>query len=361
MSLSTVLFLFLAHLGVGRAIVGSIVRSGTALRIQCRVVDVASGRVLHADDSDGAGTDDLFQLAGRLIPPLQTWLEIDLTNSTHGDRWLREITTSSSDAYRLYLRGHAAMMASRWRESAGYDEQSLALDSTFVAARFDLTGCYWNLGDEARTKESLAAAKRLRGRASPREALQLDMIDAVIAGNSEQLIRTASSLRELYPENRFFTYLVGRGYFTAGRWNDCIDVLAPLVRERWTWAWTYVLTSQSYEKLGRLGEARRALELGMDVTRRNPEVAFVLAQLLSRTGDTSAARDVLLETTRSPELAETPEFEAQIRLELGKLYETQGRLDSARVQYQRSIGVLPNGSAEAAGARARLSAMARAR
>jgi TolB-like protein len=347
--------------GVGRAIVGSILRSGSNLRIQCRVVDVESGRVVHADVSEGAGSDDLFQLAGRLIPQLQTWLEIDLTQSATGDQWLREITTSSSDAYRLYLRGHTAMMASRWRESAGYDEQSLALDSTFVAARFDLTGCYWNLGDEVRTRESLAAARRLRSRASPREGLQLEMIDAVISENSAQLIRTASALRELYPENRFFKYLLGRGYFTAGRWNECITVLAPLVRERWTWAWTYVLTGRSYEKLGRLDDARRALGIGMEVTHRNPEVALVLALLLGRTGERAAARDLLLQASRSPELAETPDVESQIRLELGKIYQSQGQLDSARTEYERSIAVLPAGSGDTADARARLSAISRAR
>ena len=348
---SASLFERLRDRGVGRAIVGSMLRSGPDLRIQCRVMDLESGRVLHADASEGAASDDLFHLAGGLIPKLQTWLEIDLAGATAGDQWLREITTSSSDAYRLYLRGRTAFIASRWREAANYDEQSLALDSTFVAARVDLTGSYWNLDDEPRTQESLAAAKRLRARASAREALQIEMIDAVISLDSERLIRTASSLRELYPENRFFTYLVGRGYYTGGRWERCIEALEPLVKERWTWAWTYVLTARSYEKLGRLEDARRTYQLGLDVTHRNPELAFIYSGFLAAHGEARAARDVLVETSRSPELAETPGFETQIRLELGKLYEAEGRADSARSQYQRILAGLPTDTDQAKAAR----------
>ena len=340
--------------GVGRAIVGSILRSGSAIRLQCRVVDVESGRVLHADATEGAAGDDLFRLAAGLIPKLQTWLEIDLAGSSAGDRWLREITTSSSDAYKLYLRGHEAMMASRWRESADYDQQSLALDSTFVAARVDLTGCLWNLGDEARTQESLAAARRLRGRATDREALQLDMIDAVVAGDAGRLVRTASALRALYPENRFFTYLLGRGYYTGGDFARCIEVLAPLVAERWTWGWTYVLTARAQEQLGRVDEARRTLALGMEVTGRNPELAFVDAQFLERHAEPGAARDVLLAASRSPALAETPEFEAQIRNELGRMDESRGERDSARAEFARALAVSPPGAQEAKTAAAAL-------
>ena len=340
--------------GVGRAIVGSILRSGDVLRIQYRVIDAGSGRVLHSDASTGPAASDLFQLAGALVPKLQTWLEIDLAGADAGDQWLRQITTSSADAYRLYLRGRSAFIAGRWREAAGFDEQALALDSTFVAARVDLTGCYWNLDDDARTQASLGAARRLRGRAAPRDALQIDLIDAVIAQDPGRLIRVASSLRELFPENRFFTYLVGRGYFTAGRWDRCVEVLEPLVRERWTWAWTYLLTARSYEKLGRLPDARRTFAAGLDVTGGNPELAFAFVGFLDAHGDSSAARRLLVAASRSPGLAETPEFEGDIRLELGRRLEAEGRADSARIQYARVVAVLPADAAEVREARAGL-------
>ncbi len=326
--------------GIGRAIVGSMLRSGGDIRLQCRVVDVETSKVLHAASITGPASDDLFRLAGELIPRLQTWLEIDLVAAGSESQWLRDITTSSSDAYRLYLRAREALIASRWREAASYAEQAVAIDTQFVAAYVDLVGSCWNLGDEARMQKNLDILRRLRDSASPRDVIQIDLIDAVVTEDPERLIRSASSAHELYPEDRFFTYLLGRGYYTAGRYPECIQVLEPLIRGRYAWAWTYVLAAKSHQKLGNITDARRCFETGMDVTRRNPEVAMVYAGFLREEGDTARARTILLEAGRSPGLAESPEAETQIRLELARLYEAEGKPDSARTEYERILAIL---------------------
>ncbi len=333
--------------GIGRAVVGSVVRSGGRLRIQGRVIEVKSGRVLHSEWVEGGVGDDLFRLAGGLIKGLQTALEVDLIGLETGDQWLREITTSSVDAYRLFLSGRQAFVASHWAEAARYYEQTLGLDSTFVAARIDLTGCYWNLEDETQLNGSLQAGHRLRNRASRREGLQLDLIAAVVSLDPEQIIRVATELRGLYPENRFFTYLLGRGYYTAKRYQQCLEVLEPLVRERYEWAWTYVLTARAHAQLGHDDEARRQFELGMGVSHANPELAYEFAKFLQQRGDAQQARSLLESAERSPQLPQTPYYESVIRLELGKYYESEGLADSARAEYGRCLARASQRSEEA--------------
>jgi TolB-like protein len=344
--------------GIGRAVTGSILRSGTRVRIEARVIEVATGRVLHTDSAEGDAGEDLFHLAGNIIHGLETALEIDLLGLETGDAWLRRITTHSVDAYRVYLRGHAAFIDSRWAEAARAYEQALTIDSTFVAARFELTGCYWNLDDDARLEASLAAARRLRERASRREALQLELIEAVIASDSGRLIRVADELRTRYPENRFFTYLLGRGYWEAGRYADCVATLEPLARSRYEWAWTYLLAGRSLAKLGRESEARRMFELGLDVTHGNPELAYTYARHLEETGGLDHARALLVEAERSPVLSQTPTFEALIRLEMAKFYENDGLADSARAEYRGSLALAPHGSDAARAAAAGLARLA---
>ncbi len=340
--------------GVGRAVVGSVVRSGGRLRIQGRVIDVGTGRVLHSEWVDGDVGGDLFQLAGGLIKGIESSLEVELLGMKTGDAWLREITTSSADAYRLFLQGREAFLASRWAEAAGYYERTLALDSTFVAARVDLTGCYWNLGDDARTQASLAAAARLRDRASRREGLQLDLIAAVVSGDPDRLVRAAGELRGLYPENRFFTYLQGRGYYTSKRYAECLAVLEPLVRARYEWAWTYVLAGRAQAALGHPDEAARCFETGLEVTHGNPELAYVYATFAESRADTLRARALLARAERSPALPQTPEYEALIRLAMARLDERDRRPDSARAEYARALAVASPGSDPAREARAGL-------
>jgi TolB-like protein/tetratricopeptide (TPR) repeat protein len=344
--------------GIGRAVTGSVLRSGKRVRIEARVIEVATGRVLHTDTAEGDAGDDLFHLAGGIFHGLETALEIDLLGLETGDAWLRRITTHSVDAYRIYLRGHAAFIGSRWAEAAHEYEQALAIDSTFVAARFELTGCYWNLDDDARLGASLAAARRLRARASAREALQLDLIEAVVSSDNDQLIRVASELRSRYPENRFFTYLLGRGYWESGRYADCVQTLEPLARSRYEWAWTYLLAGRALAKLGREDEARRMFELGLDVTHGNPELAWAYARHLEEVGRLDRARSLLADAERSPALSQTPTFEARIRLEMAKFYENDGLADSARAEYRRALARAPHDSDEARAAMAGLGRLA---
>ena len=344
----------LRGLGISRAVVGSVVRSGARLRIQGRVVEVETGRVLHSEWVEGAVDDDLFRLAGGLINGLQTALEIDLIGAQTGDQWLRQITTHSVDAYRDYLDGRTAFLASRWAEASHAYEQALAIDSTFIAARFDLTGCYWNLEQGPNLAASLRAAGRLRAHASRREALQLDLIESVVEGDAERLVRVAGELHSLYPENRFFTYLLGRGYYSAKRYPECIDTLEPLVRARYEWAWTYILAAGARDEVGRSDDARRVFELGMDVTHANPEVAFAFARFLEKRGQLARAQELLLQAERSPDLEQTPEFEAAIRVEMAKFYENAGKADSARAEYVRARALASRGSEESRAAAAGL-------
>lgn len=309
----------LRRAGIGRAVVGSVLGAGGRLRIQGRVLDVESGRVLLSHSVDGGAGDDLFELAGRLISGLQTSLEVDLIGLRTGDQWLRDITTSSVEAYRLFLDGRKAFIGSRWAEAAAEYERALALDGEFVAARIDLAGCYWNTGQEELLSASLAEAGRLRGRASRREALQLDLIEAVIHEDSSRLVRVATDLSGLYPENRFFVYLRGRGHFTSREFARCLEVLEPLAAERYEWAWTYLLMARSHEELGQHDRAIRAYELGMDVTGSDPELGHSFAMLLAERGDRERARALLEAAAQSPRRMNKPQLETLIQEELRRL------------------------------------------
>jgi tRNA A-37 threonylcarbamoyl transferase component Bud32/TolB-like protein/tetratricopeptide (TPR) repeat protein len=332
---------FLAQHGIRRAIAGSILRSGGDLMIQGRIVDTADGRPIHAYQVEGAADSGLFHLVGRMIPDLQVALEVNLTGDREAEGWLREITTTSVDAYRAYLRGHQALLDTRWPQAVTAYEEALALDSTFIAARTELSGAYWNLGDDAKLQLTLAAMRRLRGHADHRGQLRIDLLQAVVTDDPPNLIRAASELAQLYPENQFYTYLLGRGYYTSKQYRRCIDTLAPLVEQRYAWAWTYVLTARSAEQLGDTTAARRAFDLGMEVSHGNPELAYAYAQFLHRHGDAQRIHEVIEHALRSPTLPDNPVGEGEIRLEEAKDRARLGDLAGARTAIARAVELVP--------------------
>jgi len=332
---------FLAGHGIQRAIKGSILRSGGDLLIQGRIVDTDSGRPIHSYQVEGPADSGLFHLVGRLIPDLQVALEVNLTGDREAEGWLREITTTSVDAYRAYLRGHQALLAARWTEAAAAYEQALGLDSTFIAARTELSGAYWNLGDEEKLQLTLAAMHRLRSNADHRGQLRIDLMQSVVTGDPPNLIRSASELAQLYPENQFYTYLLGRGYYTSQQYQRCLDTLKPLVEERYRWAWTYVLTARAAEQLGDTTTARRAFDLGMEISRGDPELTYMYVRFLERRGDLDRAHAVIEQALKSETLADNPVGEGEVRLEQAKDLARRGDTAGARTAIARAVELVP--------------------
>ncbi len=333
---------FLARHGIRRAIAGSILRSGGDLRIQGRIVDTGDGHPIHSYAVQSRADSGLFPLVGRLIPDLQVALEVNLTGDREAEGWLREITTNSADAYRLYIRGHQALLASHWREAADAFEKALALDSTFIAAGSEVSGAYWNLGDEPKLSLARAAMRRMRNRADHRGQLRIDLLESVVGNDPQTLIRSASELVQLYPENRFYTYLLGRGYFSTQQYQRCLDTLRPLMEQRYAWSWTYVLSARSAAALGDSASARRAFELGFEVTRADPELSYAYARFLHAQGDRIRGRAVIESALRTPSLMENPVGEGELRLERAKDIALLGDTVRAWKELQLAAALIPH-------------------
>ena len=334
-------YTFLASHGIRRAIVGSILRAGPDLRIQGRLVETDGGRLVHSYAVQGPADSGMFHLVGRLIPDLQVALEVNLTGNREAEGWLREITTTSADAYRLYLRGHEALLASRWKEAATAFEQALALDSTFIAARTDLSGAYWNLAEFEKLQLTRAAMQRMRSRADHRGQLRIDLLDSVVGGDPPGIVRAASELTQLYPENRFYTYLLGRGYFTMQQYRRCLETLKPLVDQRYTWGYTYVLAARSAAQLGDTTSALRIFETGYDVTRAEPEFTYAYVHFLHARGEWKKTRPLLERSLQSPALGDNPIGEGELRLELARTLSVAGDVARAREELRRASPLIP--------------------
>jgi Flp pilus assembly protein TadD len=182
---------------------------------------------------------------------------------------------------------------------------------------------------------------RLRARADHRGQLRIDLLESVVGDDASGLIRAASELTQLYPENRFYAYLLGRGYYFTKQYQRCIDTLRPLVEQRYEWAWTYVLTARSAAQLGDSAAAQRAFELGFKVSRAEPELTYAYVRFLEARGDQSRSRSMIDEALRSPALAENPVGEGELRLELAKDLSRRGHTVRARQELRRAAQLIP--------------------
>lgn len=158
--------------GAGTVVLGNYTAAGDSLFLVARVFDVATGRRLDVAEVSGLQEDDvrpLFdQLAGRLL---------DLSGAPGGVRaGLAEMTTSSLEAYRAYLRGIDAL--NQWNLSDADRElrRAIGADSTFALAYYRLALTRgWMVGaNDSAGVAAIREATRFSDRLPVRERTMVD-------------------------------------------------------------------------------------------------------------------------------------------------------------------------------------------
>lgn len=339
--------------GVGTMLVGSIVKSGSTIRLQAKMIDVESGEIRHADHVDGRADDDIFAMVASLTEKLQTYLQISEVGENVDEAWMRALTTTSVDAYRDYIQGRRYFIQEEHARARPYFERAIAADSNFVMAYVDLVGACFNLDDLACIGEAYGHAVRLRSRASRRERLSIDLVGAIIKGEAEQQIRLATELLTIDPTARFWRYTLGRGYYRSGRHEQALSEWAPLIAAGYEWVWTYAYASDACLQLGRFDEGHRILERGFEVTPPQNENARARlhryrGRLFREQGKTEQA---LADFQTCAEL--DPEYRPMMKYDLGVLHERQGDKETA-LEYYRQYLLEDSTQAFADDARARI-------
>ena len=201
--------------GAGRLVEGDLRLAGGRLVLDLRIVDLASGRILHVLRALGS---DPFDLADRAASSLAIALEVAPPSQP-----LSEITTGSLVALRLYEQGLGAYYAADPSAARRLFSAALEEDSTFSMAAF-------YLAKVSIFPESLVVlADRLASRATDHDRL-------LIRGTIGQwrMLPAASAYAETlavrYPSDVDGQLLLGQTRAITGDFAGAVDVLHGVIR-----------------------------------------------------------------------------------------------------------------------------------
>ncbi|MGH7564507.1 MAG: protein kinase domain-containing protein, partial [Gemmatimonadota bacterium] len=157
--------------GARYAVIGSVVSSGSGMRLNARIHSVEDGRSLASLQTEGA-PDSVFAMVDRLsIEILAAIWQGEVEHREDID--LTRITTASLPALKAYLEGESLLRRADFEGAATAYEQAVAADSTFAFAQYHLGLAYGWIGDATRQNESYRRALRHAERLPEREALLL--------------------------------------------------------------------------------------------------------------------------------------------------------------------------------------------
>jgi serine/threonine protein kinase/tetratricopeptide (TPR) repeat protein len=188
--------------GVQTVLEGSFLKAGESIRINVRIQEAATGRILTSEKVEGVGEASLFDMVDDLSRRVR--LRLDVVPETVGelDRDLRDVTTASVDAYREYAEGINLQERGSYREAAPRFEEALTLDPRFAMAMAKLSIVHYNLGHD---REWVSYAERTLEHLDRLTARERYYIEGVYYMRQEKtFVRAIEAYRkavELYPDH----------------------------------------------------------------------------------------------------------------------------------------------------------------
>ncbi len=211
--------------GIEAIVLGSFVKAGDMFATDVKVLDVGTKRLLKSASSRGEGPDSILRIqidelsrdisAG--IGPAREKIEAEKAQVT-------EVTTSSMEAYRDYLKGREEFDKLYYEDAQKSLEKAVELDPEFALAYFYLAFTHMGLGNIRAGNEAIEKAKALAHKVTERERLYIEALYAVmIERNMEARNRFLQEIIQKYPKEKIAHYWLGVFYRTFDNQEMAIE------------------------------------------------------------------------------------------------------------------------------------------
>ncbi|MEP7272944.1 MAG: protein kinase [Acidobacteriota bacterium] len=185
--------------GAGAAVLGTIRRNGSRIRLEATVEDVPGGGVFFSDAVEGARVEEVFDMIDALAAKIAGAYDLPIEDT----RRVAELTTRSYQALQYYQTGFDRLMAHDFAVAVKSLENATKIDPDFALAQLQLGRALKQSGDRAGAKEAFAKAMSLRERAGEYDRLLIDGYYQLTAQNDRT--KAAESFEQLlvrYPRDK---------------------------------------------------------------------------------------------------------------------------------------------------------------
>jgi serine/threonine-protein kinase len=322
---------------------GSIQRWGDRMRVNVRLVDVASGEGIWGASFDEK-YDDIFAVQDAISSKVAEALKVKLGRATTGGP-----STRSVEAYRLYLQGRLFQFRSTppaLKQAIGFYRDAIAADPNYALAYAGMADAYRTLtitsdvaSSEAFPESKAAAAKALeldpqlaeahvalgyvaswyewdwsRAEAEFRKAIELSpnnsdahrglSIMLTLVGRHDEAIEEMRVARELDPLSLPNGALEAQALFFAGREAEAIDRLNKTFEIDPNFWIARLMLGRIYISQGRWDEALAEIQKARAASGGNTETISLSGFVQARTGK----RDEALKTLGELRATATPNY-----------------------------------------------------
>ena len=241
------------RLHAGTVVWGSYYKNRDSLRLEARVTDVASGKLLRTMEASGPAADPLVAiraLGDRLMGAIAT-TDVKGLDMGLAPRW---------EAYQEYSRGYDRFVRQDFRGAIPLFRHAIELDSTMVNVYGILSVSYSNLGNYAAADSTTRLVERRGGQLGRVNRAFLDVARAGINGDRETIHRIASTEMRL-DSSWAWTWLTAYPALLMNRPAETVQILSA-ARPPATWFQYWIALALAYHAIGDYAADLRAAERG---------------------------------------------------------------------------------------------------
>jgi len=192
--------------GVEAIVVGSIVRAGNMFATDVKVLDVGSKRLLTSAKATGEGIDSILKSQiDELSRDVYRGVGMSEKELRARQTKVADVTTSSMEAYKVYMKGLEEADQHAYESAARYLEKAVDLDPTFAMAHAALYEVYAQLNNSKALYASLEKAKLYSARTTEKERLYIDArYTRAVLKDDASYVRYLEELIKKYPREKRF-------------------------------------------------------------------------------------------------------------------------------------------------------------
>ena len=197
--------------GIKAIAIGSFTKAGEVFRTDVKVLDVETMRLLKSANIKGTGVDSILDSQiDALSREMSLGLGIDQAKVEAAPLKVKDITTSSLQAYDYFLKGKQAYALIDWQEAKKNFKTALEIDPSFAMAYVYLAWAYHNTGDTKARNETIEKAMALSNKTSQRDRLYLEAGYALfIQQDLDKHYALFKELVEKYPDEPWAFHYLG--------------------------------------------------------------------------------------------------------------------------------------------------------
>jgi eukaryotic-like serine/threonine-protein kinase len=181
---------------------GSIVESDPQWVVTAQLSEVTSGDVIASPTIKGQSGERVYEVVDRLTSEIRRDLSLPASPQAK-DRRAVELTTSSTEAYRMALEGKEFLNQLRTIDAEERFRAALAIDSTFALAYYGLAASRTTTwGDFVGARKYNDLAMHYADRATELERLYIQALDCNLRNKPREAVAIYERLLERYPEEK---------------------------------------------------------------------------------------------------------------------------------------------------------------